>query len=187
MIKVNFLSKSLKKYFSKTFFNKEIHTLNNKLRPMSYLPKKFFSEENKNVDTSKEKLMDLKLDNLEKKSSFDNIKKEQIQNEELIRNIEIDTRLEAIRLNTEESKKENMDINSNASNNKNNKSKNEEKSEKENTNKISADEEIEAMRKLLSEFYDSKMSYKEYLKIANEYKQMLYAEFVVFLISNLFY
>lgn len=173
MLKLSFLSKGIKKLVTNKLFTKEFHNII-KNKSLVNIPKRYFTEINKNPENNESN----KEINLEKKLSdntHENLK-DKIKNEEIISNLNLnfDTKIDSISSNDQTlNEKEIKENSENKENNTNNKPKEE--------------EEIEQLRKLLPEFYYSKMSMKEYKNIANTYKEKLHSEFlVIFLLFYLY-
>jgi len=162
MLKLSFLSKNIKNIFKNNLLKKEFPDI---LIYKSFrkIPIRFFSETNKTQESN------LTNDNIEpiKKEDKNKSLKEQIYNEDIISpiNISIDTKLDSISTSKENSK-ENDSPNSNSKS-----------PDNENNNKPK--DEIEELAKLLPEFYESKMSFRKYKNIVNEYKERLHAELLV--------
>ena len=152
MLKLKFFSKNLSKILP--YKNNLINiNLNNKLinKKIVFLSNKFFSETIK-----KNNLKNPTTENLETKPFTPET---QTTNKE---NINFDPKIDSTN-----SQQENL---------------NEKNEDKDNSNKNPENpttDEIEELRKLLLKFHCSKISYKEYKNLANNYKEKLNDEFIV--------
>ncbi len=185
MLKLSFLSKSIKKLAINYLFRKDFYNII-KNKPLINIGKGFYTEKNKNTEF----LENSKVLNLEKKL-FENSNKDlddKIKNEEIISNFNLnfDSKINNIFINKEILKdientegiynKENIESIYNKENTEN---------DDKTSNKIKENnEEIESIRKLLNEFYSSKMKIREYRGIAKDCREKMNSEFLVNFFSD---
>jgi len=173
MLKLSFLSKSIKKLVTNKFVLKEFHKIiklnSNQIRNIQ---RSHFSELNKPAETKEYKTVKNSENKIESK-----------ENPEILKNLNlnIDAKLDSISAkadssgNSEEKAQEDFKQGENKNN----------KASDGNSNKEDekVDEEIEKLSKMLTEIYESKMSFKQYKTMAVEYKEKLNAELIVNFLS----
>jgi len=192
MLKLSFLSKGIKKLVPNKFLiTNEFHNIikinSNKQTCGGYfIQRNYFSESNKpqtqNEDKSEEKNAEKKLES----DSNDNLK-EKLQlnkHEELLKNLDknIDSKIDSFSTA--------QDLKGGNSEQKSQDDSSEQPGEKKeninNSEKAKVDDDIEELRKLLSDVYESKMSFKHYEKIVAEYKEKLHVKLLVIILIFFF-
>jgi hypothetical protein len=177
MLKLSFLSRSIKKLVTNKFVTKEFHKIiklnSNQIRNIQ---RSHFSELNKPAETKENKTVKSSENKIE---TNENPNQKFNSKEEILKNLDlnIDAKLDSIsaKADTSGNSEEKAQEDSKQGENKNNKA----SDGNNNKDDEKVDEEIEKLSNMLTEIYGSKMSFKQYKTMAVEYKEKLNAELIV--------